>query len=268
MRRYICAAIIILTTIIPFAATATHAYHNGYNMSCVAEQGYGNKKSATNWAYYWCGPRDSKCAGNKQKDHDKGFYLFHGDSFTFKYDTSGRLITTKTDNNTYWCCEGTKETKGHFVAGAKWIVNEKTETVPVNGGTCNKLIRTNVCGETYEIECTTPDNCDAGYIMRNGECVKPCEDGQVWNGETSNTCVTCDVTLHQGPAANRESCIKCDEFTEFFNRKTKKCISKTENMLQYYKQAMRQCWRCPRDLFYKCVKADNPTDDLKEACHL
>lgn len=238
MKLNICVAVLIAVCC---TSVAYGDHRHGPRNECWRDTKY--KRNGFKWAYYYCGAQQAKCDGKKSKGHDKVFWQYHGDKFTFETD----------QRETYFCCGGTKSAEGKYVRADKWIVDEKIEKVQVSGGTCNKKIQTDACGEVHVVECNEPDNCNAGTTMRNGQCVKPCEDGQVFNGPSSNTCITCDTTPYQGPSANKESCIKCDEGTEFFNRETKTCIKKS-SLAVYAKQNFRECWRCPYELRAKCVE--------------
>lgn len=243
MKIRICIAALIAIFLTP-AASAKHRH--GSNNACWYETDYGKKKNGENWAYYYCGAQYAKCDGKTSKGHDKVFWHYHGDSFTFK--------SSPTD--TYFCCGGTTSTAGKYVRADKWIVKTETEKVSVAGGTCNKSIETDACGAQHITECTKPDNCDNGTILRNGECVVRCEGDEVFESTTSNKCIACETTLRQGPSKDHTTCIKCDSATEFFNSETKTCIKKNSpDLTKYTKESMQECWRCPHELFRKCVES-------------
>ncbi len=237
MIKQICITAALITTLAATHAWADHKH--GPRSECWRDTKY-NK----HWAYYYCGAQAAKCDGKKSKGHDTVFWQYHGDHFRFKTHPY----------ETYWCCGGTKEAEGKYFLSDTWIVETKTERISVAGGTCNKLIQKDVCGDTHEVMCTTPDQCNAGLILRNGECIKPCGENEVFTSPQSNTCIKCEPTIHQGPTLDRQSCIKCDEATEFFNRQTKTCVKKS-SLNRYSKDAIKECWRCPLELHLKCVQA-------------
>lgn len=227
-----------------------------------------SKYPGNGWAYYYCGAQAAKCDGKKSKGHDTVFWQYHGDSFSFETD----------DKETYWCCGGTKSAEGKYFRSDSWIVDTKTERMAIPGGSCNKKIHTNVCGETYTEECTEPDTCDPGLTLRNKVCTKPCTENQVFESALSNTCIDCETTGYQGPSLDRNSCIKCDKDTEFFNREQKKCMKKS-TFSKYSQESMRECWRCPSDFYSDCVsELSKPTAqrgtavknwaEIKKRCHL
>lgn len=251
MKIYIYITLLFTISIVTASNAANHKHAS--NNSCWYETNYGKKSTGDNWAYYFCGPAYEKCDGKKHKGHDKLVLQYHGDSFTFK--TSPR--------ETYFCCDGTKDVSGHYVRANKWIVDTKTEKIQVAGGTCNKLIETDACGEEHITECTTPDTCESGMILRNKECVTRCEGDEVFESTTSNKCIKCETNIRQGPSPDHTRCIKCDTATEFFDRETKTCIKKnSENIQQYSKDAMAECWQCPSTLYKLCVKTVTLVDKL------
>lgn len=261
MKIQICIAALIAICVTP-AAKADHK-HGGGN-ECWRDSKY----PGSGWAYYYCGAQSARCDGKKSKGHDTVFWQSHGEGFTFQTEP----------HETYFCCGGNGEKSGMYVRSDTWIVNTETERMSVAGGTCNKQIKTDACGGTHVVECTEPDTCNTGLILRNKECIKPCNADEVFADAASNTCIKCERTVYQGPAEDQNSCIQCDQYTEFFNRQTKKCIKKS-TLKQYAKDTMKECWRCPSSVYNDCVKEMNkPSDqrgfaitnwkDIKKQCHL
>jgi len=237
MIKHTCITAALMMTL---AMSYAHADHkHGPRNECWRDSKYDK-----HWAYYYCGAQAAKCDGKKSKGHDTVFWQYHGEKFTFRTGP----------NETYFCCGGTKEAEGKYVRADKWIVEQKTERIEVQGGTCNKLIQKDACGETHEVTCTTPDQCNTGLTLRNKECIKPCGDNEVYESPTSNTCIECETSIYQGPAQDRQSCIKCDKDTEFFDRTNKRCIKKS-SLTQYSQNAIKECWRCPLELQPNCIHA-------------
>lgn len=253
MKKSICIALMLMIGMGSAMADAAEPHVRGRRNECWADKTYKKVDSSANWAYYFCGAQKYSCAGHTAYEWDKAFQHYHGDHFKFR----------TSPYETYWCCGGTKEVEGKYVQSENWIVSTLTEKVQVAGGTCNKLIQTDACGDTHIVECTTPDNCNAGTILRNGECVRQCEGDEAFENTTSNKCIKCETTIRQGPSADHTSCIKCDAVTEFFDREKKTCIKKhSADLQQYSKEAMNTCWRCKRELFVHCVKAVTTADKM------
>lgn len=246
----------VLAAICTVSAANARNYVHGTNNHCWIETSYGSKSTGDTWAYHYCGGSNNyidsirKCAGYSTLGHDLMVTNYHGDSFTFKYK-----------NETYWCCGGTKDKEGTYMPGEKWFVKEETVKVPVAGGTCNQLVQTDICGEVHVTECTKPDNCDDGTVLRNNECVATCGGDEVFESTTSNKCIKCKITAFQGPSTDHTACISCDRYTEFYNREDKKCVKRSKlELTEYSKEAMKECWRCPRQLFKICVQAVTSAD--------
>lgn len=226
--------VFILITIAGMNAYASWDPKSNDDASCMVEKKNGKR-------FYFCGKQQDKCAGYKmRKGHDRDMIL-HGKSFTSKNNSSLK----------YWCCGGTPTESGHFVKGNSWWATETVETITLESGTCNYKKRVNICGEEESVPCTKPDKCNSGKILRNGECITPCDEDQAYQNPSSNTCVECATTNYQGIDKNN-ICVKCDKDNEFFNRETKKCISKKE-MKQYPHDVMKKCWACSPETFPECV---------------
>lgn len=236
--------IYIVATIVIGAINTAHGGDHimGTRQECMIDSYPGSY-----WHYYYCGSQDIGCKGHRSAARDQHHTLYDGDKLKF---TTG-------NKETYWCCGGTSTQDGIFVKGDNFYTETKTTVKNLgNGAKCNQITRKTVCGETEFIDCDTPDQCSPGAILRNDECVAQCGDDEVFESAISNKCVTCETTATQGPSKDHLTCIKCDKYTEFFDRKNKKCISRDSvKFTQYSKEAMQECWRCPRDLFNKCVKS-------------
>ncbi len=252
MKIHIGIAALIAIFVIPSA----HAEHkHGPRNECWRDTKY----PGNGWAYYYCGAQKNKCDGKKSKGHDTVFWQYHGDFFEFETEQKER----------YWCCGGTKEAEGKYVRADEWSESIGTETKQLANGTCNKSIEKTVCGDEIVKDCFTPDNCDSGYIQRNGTCVKLCGENEVFESQASNTCIKCETTPYQGvytenftitdaagtphPVAEQR-CKKCDKDSEFFNKATKSCVKKS-TLKAYSIPDMKSCWRCPQSYRQHCIEA-------------
>ncbi len=263
--------IFVLTALLFFMPVSVMAqrFRHGDSNECYYISEYAKKSTGNNWAYYYCGGRNNKCAGEKSKGHDMVVRHNHGDKFTY-------------DGKTYWCCDGNSDNAGKYVSGSNWIVSTVTETKTVDGGTCQVKIQTDICGGTHKIDCDTHGTCNAGYVMRNKVCAEICPDGSAFESNASNKCVECETTNYQGKKTiydGNKLCIKCDRDTEFFDKETKACIKKSK-LKQVPQTAMKKCWYCPdNDTFAKCVDivqrpveqlnfADNNESAILSRCHV
>lgn len=241
---------IMLALFIPCAAYPG-SHKMGNNQNCFYDSNPGRNK----WHYYYCGSQSRGCAGKSGGGkNDQHYTIFDKDSFTFK--------TSPYDK--YWCCGGTGEKSGTFVkdTGKGFYIDTQTKRKQLaDGGSCNIRIQKTICGDVEEIDCTEPDTCSQGFTLRNKACIKPCGDDEVFESPASNTCISCKTTAYQGPSLDRQSCIKCDQYTEFFNRQTKKCIKKS-TLKQYAKDTMKECWRCPNNVMLKCMEAVSLADKM------
>lgn len=241
MKKYIYIAAIML--IGPTAVAYGAGHHMGPNNECFYDTNY-NKY----WHYYYCGNMPRGCDGKKGNGNDVHHTLYDGQKFTFPTG----------DHEPYYCCGGTQTTKGKFVYGANFYVDTKTTVKDLgNGAKCNQLTRTTICGETEFTDCNTPETCSQGRIMRNSECVTPCEGDDVFESNISNKCTACDER-HTGPVMGTDGyriCKRCDKDTEFFDRANKVCVSKS-SLVKYSKQDMRACWRCKNsEIMLACMQS-------------
>lgn len=252
---------------------AKYNQKHGADNSCWYETEYkAGGHGSGNWAYYFCGKTTWDYCDNKEcKGHDTCIKQVHGDSFTFKGGKNPSQHTASL--NTYWCCNGTKDARGVYVPGKDWIVDSRIEVVPVGNGTCNQLVQIDICGEEHRTpeECTVPDpeQCNEGTIFRNGECAVVCTGNQFFESLTSNKCITCEPTKYQGVVTRSEdvavdgkkvhmtyqTCLKCDEGSELFDRDKQTCVAKTD-IAQYSKVEMKECWKCSSSATRKlCLQA-------------
>lgn len=242
MKKYL--VIICIGLLCPDAYAAWDPKGSG-DMSCMVEKKSGKR-------FYFCGARSKdSCAGyTMRKAHDRTTVL-HGNSFTSKNNSDLK----------YWCCGGTNSESGHFVKASQWYKTNKTVTVTLENGTCNYTQKINVCDEEESTPCTTPDKCTNGRVLHGGQCVTPCNDGEVFENTTSSTCITCETTNRQGIVGDK--CIKCND-AQFFDRQNGKCIEKS-SMKSFGKLVMKQCYACPnKDVFAQCVEIFNmPAENRK-----
>lgn len=257
MKKYIYAIILVLIETLPAAYAGDHKPGNdAANNSCF----YDSKPGHNKWHYYFCGTATSKCAGKKYKgpgsdekkpNNDTRVILKNMETFTF--------LTNPKD--TYCCCISDGKTAGSFIKASN-TTNCYTDDAPTettkdlgSGQSCKQLTYKTVCGTTVTVGCENPEKeCGTGYTWRNNSCAPICSGDQVYESETSNTCVACETTTSQGISRDKKYCKKCDKDSEFFNRETKKCIKKS-GLQQYSKDVLRECWQCPTELYKNCVKA-------------
>ena len=234
----------------------------GANNQCFYDSKHDNGK----WHYYFCGGTVTSgktvCAGKtyggKHRDtDDMAALLTHLETFTF---TTG-------DKESYCCCNGTTTTPGTFVQAGPHgcytgsIENATKETKDLgNGQTCTKIIRQTVCGEPDIIDCTADDTTCFPNRKRNDRCAPLCTgENMAYASKESNECISCPQTAFQGREQDSDKsglyhCVKCDPSTEFFDAKTKTCISKT-SVKRVSPDALKACWQCPIDDQTKCVQA-------------
>lgn len=254
MIKQVFLLLIILTAT---NAIAKQELKHATDNSCYYISGYGKKSTGNNWAYYFCGASATKCNGKKHKGHDMMKLQYNGEGFSW----NGRK---------FWCCNDEAGTAGHYEEGNKWIVKEDTKTKSVGNGTCEQKTQTTICGDVINIDCDSPGKCDAGYIMRNGECAAQCPDGQAYESATSNTCIDCETTNYQGIQTigtnGHKVCKKCENNAKFFDRKTQTCIDK-DNFKKIPGWAMKKCFACPNtEVFKQCVEiVQRPVESLNFA---
>lgn len=232
--------------------------------------------------YIFCGPhfRGMKCGPKKRKynpSFDKAVSYSHGES------------KEMSDGKKYWCCtnetnrweEGNDYTTGVEVSAPKQKANSDG-TMSV----CVTTTKHTVCGDFSSETC---HNCPATTpFWRNGECTTFCgqtDYTMAFNGITSNECISCPTTGHQGIAeidaygcnwgagqiwdqsSNKckdrgESdtgptsllfnvCLKCNPATQFFDTKTKSCVLKSSRE-QKNKMELKQCWLALSSRVYEC----------------
>lgn len=234
MKKFfiICAALLICSD-----ANSAWGPKFGSNDTCIVERKNGRK-------FYFCGKSQDKCDGKKVTKWSTERTYKHKGSFSSKYD-SGRK---------FWCCNPDEEDYGRWIESSSWYDGEQyTEIKELETGTCNVVKRKNVCGDAeIIIDCDVPDDCPGDTLLRNGECVKPCDDGSVFESDTSNKCMKCETTKHQGIDENLK-CVKCDKSSEFWDEENKKCVKKNE-LTKISHDVMQQCYKCTNNTTFKeCV---------------
>ena len=125
-----------------------------------------------------------------------------------------------------------------------------------DGGMCN-VSYYKECGEnSVEIDCSEPDSCSDGLVLRNGQCVEPCAAGYGFQSETSSKCVECKTGKLQGVNNDDKICKHCNPGSEFWSPSKQECISR--NLFSKYSSGkMNDCWKCPANDFDICVTTDN-----------
>ena len=202
---------------------------------------YNDKKQ-----FFFCGNQGNDCIGKSSSKHVRT-NLFHGEKFSAPQDGS----------RIFWCCNGTANSAGKFIEATGWRKEKFTTseiiTVELENGTCNYERITDACGNILsDTPCTEPDNCSAGYVLRNDLCVKPCESTYAFESPSSNKCIECLTTEYQGISKKNE-CIKCDPEIAFFDKSKQACVNKRD-MKQVSKNVMKNCFRCPDNTTFKdCV---------------
>ena len=222
-----------------------------FNPASAAFQGFGIDNACyvethKRNSFWFCGTQEAKCTGRTMGKNHNRQWQYHGESFSH-------------DGKTYYCCNGTRTEKGYYVEASEWETSETITVQLANGGTCTYVQTTNACGEISGEPCTTPTDCTAPYIKRNGVCIEPCgatDSNMAYENKTSNTCIECKTTESQGidTIDNEKICVKCNSTTEVWDAKTKKCVSRAE-MAQKYHQissaTMKRCWQCPNNETFK-----------------
>ena len=183
----------------------------GSNDSCIAEY------KSTHRYFYFCGQNTyGSCAGKNVMAYSR----------VYKYDHQDTR-TTKNHSRKFWCCNPNNDVKGIWKEGDSWYTTDTIETKELPNGSCQYRKLINICGIDETVECTVPDECNPGTILRNNACVAPCDGTTAFASKTSNECIECETTAYQGIDHTANECVRCDEATQFFDKITKKCISKT-----------------------------------------
>ena len=210
----------------------------GSGDSCVVEYKGAKRR------FHFCGKSQDECAGKKVRKYSEQHTHLHGGGFVSEVD----------GNRKFYCCNPNNADKGRFVEGKSWLVGAMyTEAKQLADGTCNVAKRLNICGDAVVVtDCSEPDDCPDGTILRNNECVVPCDEGSVFESEESNRCIQCETTRYQG-IDNTFKCIKCDRDVEWWDDKNKECVKKSD-YTKISRDAMQQCYMCPNNItFQECV---------------
>ncbi len=167
-----------------------------------------------------CGKTAPKeCSGMETKKADHILYASSGYCVHYEIDANGNRAG---ESVRICCCNGvwTEGKTTDQTVGVPWPAQEgndvtlkqwynkypETENQLEGGGICFYEKRIDMCGTDISNLCTVPTACSGNLILRNGECVSPCPDGQAWESETSNTCVECPTTNHMGIITNNVNC--------------------------------------------------------------
>lgn len=245
--------------------------------------------------YYFCGAHTAVCGGDYAEDDElltSVVWAEHKQSATIA-------------GSTYWCCGGKVYSKplgkrgtamgtpGRWVQGDNWYKRSDPKEKIIGGATCSYIEKEDVCGnvtptqEELEKLCTKQNTnaadgvsfaCPDGQYWREStnSCAALCGDGQAYESETSNKCVDCAETLHQGISCSKGNCgyviepedkicRKCYS-NAFFDPVTRNCVEKTELIalstteLQYGANAItkgdvvsKQCWTKYNEDYKNCV---------------
>ena len=241
--------------------------------------------------YFYCGAQgDNGCAGRYKKNNHMAYNYRHGDGFD---GTEGQTEVVKENKDwtgPYWCCNTDPSTAGYFIKkegdfATKFTKVTTEKKMLENGGTCNYTVTTDACGVVEKGDCDKPDNCIDGRILRNGECVTPCPDGQGFESEASNKCVkpetvkgadgkeTKSKTSGVGVNEKGEKVVyNCDPDIELWDPYSKKCVSKRDNTVQISATYMEKCYACGNnDDFRECVRClpkGSCSDEIKTSCRV
>ena len=218
----------------------------------------------------WCGDAKEKCDGTKAKRRKQTF-VNDGALWSVSHDRNGNYVW-------YACCDGqfkTVDTNKYSTTGGDLSEPTLTESKTITldgGGKCTYQATYNACGTETTAPCTAPTACTDGLILRNNISIEPCPAGSAFESTTSNKCIECPITLYSGPKNVKDSngkitdtyCLKCDEDTEFFNKKTDNCILKS-NMTIVSNQTMAKCGLCDdNETVKKCIKCFASVGEYKD----
>ena len=208
----------------------------------------------------WCGGAKEKCDGTKAKRRKQTF-VNDGALWSVSHDRNGNYVW-------YACCDGQFkiidakiESKNRKDLEAPTYTESKTITLD-GGGKCTYKATYNACGTETTAPCTAPTDCTDGLILRNGVCIEPCPAGSEFESKESNKCIECPTTLYSGPRNDKTDdgkitdtyCLKCDEDTEFFDKKTDECILKSSTTI-VSNQTMAKCGLCDdNETVKKCIQ--------------
>ena len=234
MKRYL---IVICTILITSTTYAAWGPKYGSGDSCIVER-KDNKRQ-----FHFCGKSQDSCADYKVRKYSLEWSHKNGESFTSEVDS----------DRTFFCCNKDNADRGVWKEGSKWYTKETIEKKQLTNGTCNYTKRVTICGEEESTDCTVPDTCSDGAVLRNGECVTPCSGNTAFESTTSNKCIECETTRYQRISKNSSGsniCIKCDSGTQFFDTKTQNCVSK-DTFNRITKEAMEKCYGCPNNVLFK-----------------
>ncbi len=200
MKNKMLVSLIACMAVMPAMAKTGKGYHFGNNDSCII---YRDGK-LKNRKYWWCGKKQDSCGGWNVKKSSK-----HGGTYTH-----GKYLTWPGDGNEkYYCCVSESGKPGKFIIEGAEGFYSKIETVEksVGGGTCNKVIKYDVCGGQVIEDCNKPDTCPSGQKLRNDTCaVASCPYGQAFASATSNQCIDCAPSNSQG-VNYAGICVKCPD---------------------------------------------------------
>ena len=281
-----------------------------------AWEGSGNCYRDTYYQYgFICGTSiedDTKCGGKKAKKLKQKYFFNEGECFGIDHADNATG-----ENISYFCCcsgtwksvSNTKDNSQKFGGwsspgdynGNVWYTKTST-TIDVSGGTCTYEKQVNMCGTEISTPCKTPTSCTNGLVKRNGVCTTPCPEGQAWESGTSNKCIECETTNHQGigipdnwkecftnqdpskelikdklkyptcellqQGKDNNICHKCNPDTQFFkteldtSKTVGKCIAKS-SLKETSKEIMAKCAFCATNTIVKnCMNCFRGADSV------
>ncbi len=202
----------------------------GYDSECYREK---KKAGVSNIYYYYCGKQNpsGSCRGlvRTKSMHSKDFK--HGD--IEELDGAKRI-----------CCHGTSSVQGKWVKGNEQkTYYDKTIEVGSGGGTCTYKVTHDICeDEDTGTECTVPDTCPSGKVVRDGDCVTAEQETPKTSTETAKKDDTPKKQATE-PEKPKEETTKQD---------AQKITSATKT---YSNDMMYECYRCSSDIqFKKCLE--------------
>ena len=271
----------VLFSALFFAPFVTSVYAEGitHNKACYYASGGGGH-------YYFCGEfhKLDTCGGHTYRPaFDTEYGYGHGDKKTM--DDGGTYFCCNKNGEKYW----KKWSDTDWITNTETSTELKTNSDGTTS-LCTTTKKYTVCSgeETPDSVVTECHNCtETAPYYRNGECTTFCgqtDYTMAFEGVNSNNCIECKTTKTQGiaeidmygcnwsagkkwDADNNKCtdkldsdtpevtlfnvCMKCNPETQFFDTKTKRCVTKSE-LPQKNKTELRQCWTAFSTAAYRC----------------
>ena len=289
MKKTKLLSLLFIGTILTPFVTSVYAGIRDDNQACYYASGGGGH-------YYFCGEfhKGDTCDGHTYRPaYDKEYGYGHGDKKTM--DDGGTYFCCNKNGKKYWKYDKDID----WITNTKTSTKLKTNS---DGTTslCTTTTKYTVCSEPDPDSVVTEcHNCtETAPYYRNGECTTFCgqtDYTMAFEGVNSNNCIECKTTKTQGiaeidmygcnwsagekwdtennkctdkgdsetPAVTLFNvCMKCNPETQFFDTKTKRCVTKSE-LPQKNKTELRQCWTAFSTAAYRCC-IENGADKLEE----